>query len=549
MANEAGYDISPDKDQAGINLYGIGKGLAQVNNPQIWLEQQKMAMEADKAQREEQAKMEGARQAKLEGDLGKLKDHTREADNPYFAKKISDFNQLVQDNIGDYYDKDIRKSTAAAMKIKEAANGLNSDIDYSNNLGKQEVMTDNLVDHNKTNYWNNDLTNWEANKKKMAFGDDKASISNAPEQRINLAKKWKEEVMPRLAQTGDVTPIPVNLGNGVIDIQYKINNADAVDKEKNAFIADQTVDNYLTKHLDNSSKDTQDFFKNPNTGEYNKRALLDALIPTETPRQKDVTKTIPENSTGGTNNPDKQVYVSEKVTPEGDHELTSGKPLEKKVNGIELSGTVKGDKGAPYTNQSAQPTSLKFVTGKNGTFAEVGVAPVGLETEEGKKLIADNIKKSEDLDDLNSRISKIDPKNTALLATLNKQRSDLQGAINAENNKIADASKPKIVVVPKMITNDEGKQVSNPSYRSAEALWKDNHANKSPQDFFNEKNDKAKYGVINFSRDKSDAPKAGATNTAPQTITLDGARKANPNFKGTDAELINRYKTHNIIVK
>ena len=317
------------------------QGFAVVTNPEIAIQEQKMAMENAKAQREEQQKLEGARQAKLEGDLGKLKDHSREADNPYFAKKISDFNQLVQDNIGDYYDKDIRKSSAAAMKIKEAANGLNSDIDYSNNLGKQEVYTDNLVDHNKPNYWPNDLTNWEANKKKQAFGDDKASISNAPEQRINLAKKWKEEVMPRLAQTGDVTPVPVNLGNGVVDIQYKINNADAVDREKNAFMADQTVDNYLTKHLDNSSKDTQDFFKNPNTGEYNKRALLDQLIPNEVPRQKDVAKTLPTANTSAGATPTTPKLTANEL-PNGTYDTTiQGKPTEIVYNNQKLKGTFQ----------------------------------------------------------------------------------------------------------------------------------------------------------------------------------------------------------------
>lgn len=298
------------------------QGFAVVTNPEIAIQEQKMAMENAKAQREEQQKLEGARQAKLEGDLGKLKDHSREADNPYFAKKISDFNQLVQDNIGDYYDKDIRKSSAAAMKIKEAANGLNSDIDYSNNLGKQEVYTDNLVDHNKPNYWNNDLTNWEANKKKSAFGDDKASISNAPEQRIDLAKKWKDEVMPRLAQTGDVTPVPVNLGNGIVDVQYKINNADAVDREKKAFLADQTVDNYLTKHLGNSSKDTQKFFTDSNTGEYKKRDLLDQLIPTETPKQKDVAKGIPNTLLTGGNSDKSAIPVGITTFDDGSKKLS-----------------------------------------------------------------------------------------------------------------------------------------------------------------------------------------------------------------------------------
>lgn len=275
------YDISPDKDKTGIGLYEIGKGLAQVNNPQIWLEQQKMAMENAKAQREEQQKLEGARQAKLEGDLGKLKDHSREADNPYFAKKISDFNQLVQDNIGDYYDKDIRKSSAAAMKIKEAANGLNSDIDYSNNLGKQEVYTDNLVDHNKPLFWDKEVQDWQENKKKSAFGDDKALISAAPTQHINIQKKFNDSYGKIMEHEGVVkghTELD-GYGNPTFIIDQTLKPERLQEFKDKFYSSNEDVQNELKKQITYNKLD--DAYKTDNGLDLKKR-LSDVLILPET---------------------------------------------------------------------------------------------------------------------------------------------------------------------------------------------------------------------------------------------------------------------------
>jgi hypothetical protein len=254
------------------------QGFAVVTNPELAIQEQKMQMENAKAQREEQQRMEAARQAKLETDLSKLKDHTREADSPYFAKNVSDFNSLVQSVMPDYMSKDITKSTAAAMKIREAQNQLNSDIEYSNKLGQQEIYTDNLVDHNKPAYWDKEVQDWQENKKKSAFGDDKASIALAPTQHINIQKLFNDNYGRMLAKEGAVTGHEERdaYGNPTFIIDQTL-KPERVNELKTKFLdGNNAVQSDLKKQI--VYNNLTDAYKTDKEGEYDLRKRLDDVL-------------------------------------------------------------------------------------------------------------------------------------------------------------------------------------------------------------------------------------------------------------------------------
>ena len=516
------YDVNkgiPDQQ----NLINSSAGV--VTDPQIAVEYQKMALQKQHQQQEEQDRIDAASQAQLNTKLAKIGNAIDPIEQADIGKKQAEFMDIVTQNTPKLHSKNVNERIAANVAVSQAEANLRHDVDASNARYRDKVYMQHTIDNDVnagTHYMQQELDKFkEASKQSYVNTPDKSAMDAAPTKNPDVLGIFKSQYQPDLEkeEVGITTPLPATKNeNGQQVTGVKIDKTANYNADIDAMLKRQEIGNYVNKFLTltgNKSNYTATDANGKEVVDYHK-ALAD-MIPFNTVRTKYNPPTNPQQANaytgGGAYNPDKQVYVSEKVTPEGDHELTSNKPLEKnKVNQIEVSGTVKGDKGAVVTNQSIQPSSLKFVNGKNGQYAEIGIDPVGLDTDEGKALIKKNIQDQEDLDDLIQLKSKATVPATAAL--YQKKIEALQGEISQNKNVIKDASTGKIIVVPKTIEKD-GEQVSNPSYKSAEALWTVNHNNKTPQDFFNEKSDKTKSGVINFSRDKSDAPAQKVNNPAP----------------------------------
>ncbi len=130
------YKINPA--DANTELYGIGKGLAQVVNPAITVNANERKLEEEERKRiaKEKAKLEREQQVQTSlSGLGKAAIFTR--DQPLFAKKQNDIVDYVKKNITKINDGD----TDALMGFQTMINGFTQEAEASKNAREQWEAT------------------------------------------------------------------------------------------------------------------------------------------------------------------------------------------------------------------------------------------------------------------------------------------------------------------------------------------------------------------------------------------------------------------------
>jgi len=418
-------------------LYGIGKGLAQVNDPKIWLEQQRMGEERAQRQEAEKERAAKAIHEDMLSRLSKIKDGAiRTEDQPEAAQRINDYKKLVQ---GIYANaKGGQLGVDDELKLQQGLNGLNT---WTDNASKQAQLIHQVgaeYDKNDVRYggsWNKDEF-LDAATKPMSEWKNQDITSYLPIPKKDLDQEFLKANKDYF-NSNNIASVAYD-PSGQLKITT-ITNPDLVEQRKNQFFNDPDVQVQL--HMASTKLPKTSEFSDKGGVPQGLKTREDYLQQVGTPDEFfDYRKLFNDKVTyGGI----KKESFKQPPPPSSIGGATFSQTLpvshEVDANGNDIYTTKFGDKGVlvPFDGKNELVTNATYNTitdPKTGKKVVVGgTATVAKNSDENDKLLA---KFNEDEKKIQERIDKYDAENQPL--PTDKEEYHL-----AYRNKMMDFAKEK----------------------------------------------------------------------------------------------------------